>query len=191
MRCSNRQLLPAKQCPRSGTKTFQETKFHDRESSDMSVRITTKSTMGGTISTFLFGCTAILAGVSAGGCDSPTDPEPPPTGGREYVLDYNTFATEIDPILSANGCDNTSCHGGGFRGSFRLSPFDDKDVDLDFAQAALQVFAADPASSTLLMKPLDESAGGAAHAASPAHFASTNDPDYQAILAWIAAGEYR
>jgi len=132
--------------------------------------------------------------MSASGCDtaSTTDPQPP-SGGQAYVLDYNAFVTAIDPILTARGCDNASCHGGGIRGTFELSPAGDKNVDLDFEQACLQVNGTDPAASALLMKPLDPNAGGAAHAADPQQygFTSTNDPDYQSILAWIEAGEYR
>ena len=130
--------------------------------------------------------------VVLGGCDtaSTTDPEPP-SGGRAYVMDYDVFVTQIDPILTAQGCDNVSCHGGGFRGTFRLSPDGDKDVDLDYFQVGMQVDPADPAASRLLVKPLDEAAGGVAHAAQSAAFGSTGDPNYQAILAWIEAGEYR
>ncbi len=128
------------------------------------------------------------------GCGlAPTDDPDPPTGGREYVLDYDVFATEIDTILTSHGCDNTFCHGGGFRGSFRLSPDTDKDVDLDFAQVGYQIYPDDPAASRLLLKPLAESAGGIAHTASSQQygFTTTNDPDYQAILTWIEPGEYR
>jgi len=132
--------------------------------------------------------------VVLGGCDiaSTDDPEPP-TGGREFVLDYDVFVSEIDSILTSRGCDNISCHGGGFRGSFRLSPDMDKDVDLDFFQVGLQVDPTNPAASLLLTKPLAEAAGGLIHTArsGQSSFASTDDPDYQAILAWIEMGEYR
>ena len=159
----------------------------------MNARITISSTWGGTVSTLLVGCAAIVVTGIGAGCESPSEPPPPPSGGREFVLDYDTFVSQIDPILTANGCDNASCHGGGIRGTFELSPFDDKDPAMDFAQASLQVYAADPASSPLLMKPLDESAGGDVHTADSQQygFMTTSDPDYQAILAWIEAGEYR
>jgi hypothetical protein len=142
---------------------------------------------------------AILALAGAGmvtssGCHGPSaaDP-PPPSGGRTYVLDFDTFAAEIDPILTANGCDNIACHGGGIRGTFELSPSADKDVAFDFDQAVLQVNGDAPAASPLLMKPLAEEAGGSAHAADPEQsgFMSTSDPDYEAILAWIESGEYQ
>jgi len=137
-------------------------------------------------------CSALLGALFTGGCDvaSPRDPDPP-AGGNSFVLDYNVFVTEIDTILTAQGCDNLNCHGGWIRGTFELSPVTSKDVDMDFFQVRLQVDAADPAASMILLKPLDEAAGGTAHAATPAHFASTSDPDYQAILAWIEAGYYQ
>lgn len=138
----------------------------------------------------------ILAGlmVLSVGCGSvdPTEPEPP-TGGQEFVLDPAAFAADVAPVLSAKGCDTIACHGGGRRGSFELSPFDDKDLDFDFAQAVMQVDPLDREASNLLAKPLDESVGGDVHTAPtvPHGFASTADPDYQAILAWIREGEMR
>jgi hypothetical protein len=110
-----------------------------------------------------------------------------------YVLDYDVFAASIDSLLTARGCDNLSCHGGGIRGTFQLSPSDDKDVAMDFAQVALQVDGGSPEQSLLLVKPLAEDAGGAAHAATAplSIFDSVGDPDYQTILAWIQAGEFR
>ena len=135
-----------------------------------------------------------VAGVglaSAPGCDRPstTGPEAP-GGGQSFVLDYQVFATQIDSILTARGCDNLNCHGGGIRGTFELSPADNKDVAFDFSQARLQVDGNDPPASSLLMKPLAPEAGGTAHGGASA-FASTDDSDYQAMLAWIQAGEYR
>lgn len=133
--------------------------------------------------------------VLAPGCSvtAPHEDPPPPGGGSSYVLDYDVFVSDIDPILTARGCDDLSCHGGGIRGTFQLSPDNDKNVDLDFSQACLQVDGASPADSPLLRKPLAEGAGGAAHAATTpdATFDSVDDPDYQAILAWIEAGAFQ
>ncbi|MDH4037234.1 MAG: hypothetical protein OEX18_08095 [Candidatus Krumholzibacteria bacterium] len=132
-----------------------------------------------------------LALAAGHGCDRPSTTSPePPGGGTTYVLDFAVFESQVDPVFTARGCDDLSCHGGGIRGTFELSPFDDKDVAFDFAQSRLQVNGADPAASPLLVKPLAEGAGGAAHGGGNA-FSSTDDPDYQALLAWIEAGEYR
>jgi len=128
------------------------------------------------------------------GCSSasPGDPQAP-GGGREYVLDAEVYTSDIAPRLTAKGCDNIACHGGGLRGSFELSPDDDKDLLFDFTQAVRQVDGNDPAGSSLLTKPLAQEAGGDVHTADSAvfGFTSTDDPDYQALLAWIEAGEYR
>jgi hypothetical protein len=133
------------------------------------------------------GCCAFMA--AASGCiSSPSDDPPPPSGGHQYVFDYDMFATEIDSILTDKGCDTVACHGGGIRGTYELSPNTDKDIDLDFAQSILQADGNDPPQSSLLIKPLAQSAGGAAHAGGES-FADTGDPGYAAILAWIEAGE--
>ena len=134
-------------------------------------------------------CTALLA--MAGACEkaSPNDPDPP-SGGERYVLDYNVFATQIDPIMTTLGCDDVNCHGGGIRGTFALSPESDKDVAFDFAQASLQVSPQNPPASALVAKPLDEACGGVGHGGG-SFFHSLDDPDYLAMLAWIEAGEYQ
>jgi hypothetical protein len=127
-------------------------------------------------------------------CDTADVTAPdPPTGGSEFAVDFQVFTDEIDPLLTSLGCDNTACHGGGFRGTFLLSPNTNKNINLDYDQVRLQINPADPADSRLLVKPLAEAAGGVKHAADSEHFGfvSTEDAGYQAILAWIEAGEYR
>jgi len=128
-----------------------------------------------------------------GGCaDDPTAPVAPDPvgGGQTYVLDAETFATIVSPILTRKGCDaGGQCHGDGIRGTYQLSPTSNKDQDYDFTQSALQVDGYDPAASPLLTEPLDPAAGGTVHAM--VGFEDTDDPDYQAILAWIEAGEFQ
>lgn len=137
----------------------------------------------------------LISATASSGCgiSSPSDNPPPPSGGQAYVLDYNVFATQIDSMLTERGCDNLSCHGGGIRGTFQLSPSNDKDVALDFVQVSLQVNPNAPEDSPILVKPLAEAAGGVAHTADSAQFGflSVDDPIYQAVLAWIEAGESR
>jgi hypothetical protein len=132
-----------------------------------------------------------LCGCGMTGCEhaSPSDPEPP-GGGRTYVMSYDVFESTINPILSAKGCDNLNCHGGGIRGTFELSPANDKDPAFDFRQSCLQVFPPEPAESPLLTKPLAAECGGVPHTGG-AFFFSLDDPDYVAILTWIENGEYR
>jgi len=136
-------------------------------------------------------CALAAIGCITAGCDrpSPNDPDPP-TGGQKYVMNYSYFATTVNPILSAHGCDNLNCHGGGIRGTFELSPANDKDPAFDYQQASLQVFPPDPVESPLVMKPLAAECGGDTHGGG-AFFFSLDDPDYLAILNWIENGEYQ
>jgi hypothetical protein len=114
-----------------------------------------------------------------------------PGGGQELALDYAQFEAEVVDIFTRRGCDSASCHGGGIRGTFQLSPASDKDAGFDFAQASLQVDALQRETSALLLKPLAVQAGGTAHAGEgpTSTFDSDSDSDYQTILAWILAGE--
>ena len=132
---------------------------------------------------------AVLGGIA--GCDraSPSDPAPP-SGGRTYVLSYNTFTASVDPILSAKGCDNLDCHGGGIRGTFQLSPPGAKDTSFDYQQACLQVAPADPKTSPLLLKPLAAECGGTQHGGG-AFFFSLDDPDYVTLATWAESGVYK
>jgi hypothetical protein len=120
------------------------------------------------------------------GCSSPTAPPAPPGGGQTLALDYRAFANTVEPNLTAHGCDaGGDCHGAGIRGTLQLSPIGAKDTTYDFHAVGLQVSAANPDASPILTEPLALAAGGTPHGVKP--FASTSDPDYQAIRAWIMA----
>ena len=126
----------------------------------------------------------------AGGCDkAPTTGPTPPGGGQNFVLDYNVFTSTIEPILSAYGCDNVACHGGGIRGTFELSPNGNKNFAFDFEQARMQVDGNNPPMSLLAAKPLAPECGGPGHAGGYV-FYRLDHPDYVAILEWIEAGEW-
>jgi hypothetical protein len=131
---------------------------------------------------------ALPAGLYA--CQSPTAPPAPPGGGQLLVLDFNEFQQNVEPVLVRQGCDATGdCHGGGIRGTYALSPPGAKDVSFDFQQSCLQVTIAPRESSAILRMPLALAAGGAPHPVKP--FATTSDPDYQAILKWVLDGVVR
>jgi len=120
------------------------------------------------------------------GCQSPTAPPAPPGGGHTLPLSFVGFEANVEPVLVRQGCDaGGDCHGGGIRGTLALSPEGAKDVQFDFDQVSLQVSSASPQTSPILLKPLALSAGGTPHSYKP--FASTSDPDYQAIMSWIMA----
>jgi hypothetical protein len=129
-----------------------------------------------------------LAATTSAGCAGPSAPEPP-GGGEEYALDFGQFQASVAPVLVDAGCHAGACHGGGIRGTLELSPADALDPAFDFEQVRLQVDPWSPENSPILTKPLANDAGGETHAWEP--FASTNDPGYQAILAWILAGEFQ
>jgi len=132
---------------------------------------------------------ALLLSVAPGavqGCSTPTAPPAPPGGGHTLALSFAGFEQNVEPVLVRQGCDATGdCHGGGIRGTLELSPPSAKDVQFDFDQVSLQVSAYSPQTSPILLKPLAVSAGGTPHSFKP--FASTSDPDYQAIMSWIMA----
>ena len=126
-----------------------------------------------------------LAATASAGCAGPSAPEPP-GGGEDYLLDFTQFQTSVAPVLVDAGCHAGACHGGGIRGTLELSPPDALDPAFDFEQVRLQVDPWSPENSPILTKPL---ANAEPHAWEP--FASTDDPGYQAILAWILAGEFQ
>ncbi len=121
------------------------------------------------------------------GCASPVAPPVPPGGGPALQLDYATFASAIEPILTTHGCDaGGDCHGGGIRGTLQLSPATAKDTRFDFEQVALQVTPADPDRSPILTEPLAVAHGGTPHSVKV--FADTSDTDYRTLRAWVRAG---
>ena len=121
------------------------------------------------------------------GCSSPTAPPPPPGGGQTLRLSFEEFEQNVEPVLARQGCDAAGdCHGGGIRGSYELSPAGAKDVRFDFDQTVLQVSATLRDSSPILTEPLALAAGGTPHGVKP--FATTSDPDYQAMRQWILNG---
>jgi len=124
------------------------------------------------------------------GCATPTSPPAPPGGGTALHLDYATFASAVEPILVAHGCDaGGDCHGGGIRGTLELSPETAKDTVYDFGQVSLQVTSNFPDQSPILTRPLADSAGGTAHSVKV--FADTNDAQWRTIRAWVRAGVTR
>ncbi len=135
--------------------------------------------------------TGATAGVFlvAMGCSTPSGTPDPVGGGKEFVLDFDQFTSTVAPVLSSAGCTIAGdCHGGGIRGSYELTPEGARDLEFEFEQSVLQADPYDLPASPLLTKPLDENAGGTPHSFEP--FASTGDPGYQTILAWLEKGYF-
>jgi len=121
------------------------------------------------------------------GCASPVAPPAPPGGGTALHLDYAAFASAVEPILTARGCDaGGDCHGGGIRGTLQLSPQTAKDPAYDFAQVSLQVTSNFPDESPILTRPLADVAGGTPHSVKV--WPDTNDGEWRTIRAWVRAG---
>ena len=124
---------------------------------------------------------------SVHGCRAPNEAAPPPSGGTQLSLDFAQFESNVEPVLSRQGCDaGGDCHGAGIRGSLQLSPSGAKDARFDFDQVVLQVSPTTPDASPILTKPLALTAGGTPHGYKP--FADTTDADYRTIRAWVDSG---
>jgi len=133
---------------------------------------------------------AVAGALGSAHCASPTEAPDPPGGGLRYELSYEVFVTEISPVLTAAGCNaGGDCHGGGIRGSYRLSSVEEEDLERDFEETRLQVFPFALDESPLLRKPLAEVAGGDRHEYEP--FASSDDPRYRALWDWVHGGTYQ
>lgn len=137
---------------------------------------------------FLGGTLLVLILIQS--CASPSEPPAPPSGGEHFVLSFERFSSDVSPVLTSRGCNaEGDCHGGGIRGTFELSPAGQPDLAFDFHQASLQVDPHRPASSLLVRKPLELSAGGLPH--SRKVFADTSDAGCAAILAWVRQGSFQ
>lgn len=90
-------------------------------------------------------------------------------------------------MLVAHGCDaEGDCHGGGIRGTLRLSPPGAKNTRYDYDQVVLQVTPGNLDQSPILTEPLALAAGGTPHSLKV--FPDTNDTEYRTLRAWVRAG---
>ena len=97
------------------------------------------------------------------------------------------FATEVAPIFSQRGCNNTNCHGAlNGQSGFKLSLFGyDPDADFDAIvhhSEGRRIDRDRPAESLLLMKPTFEISHGGGHLIRRESF------DYQTLVDWIRDG---
>lgn len=120
------------------------------------------------------------------------------------TLDPEFFRCEVQPVLAAR-CAFFACHGSATR-PFRLyarnrlrfdvapqereTPLRPSEVGFNYESA--RAFAGDPRRpSLLLLKPLEEDAGGYIHVGATLYgrgdvFRTADDPGYQKLAAWIA-----
>jgi hypothetical protein len=136
--------------------------------------------------------------VAATGCEALDEPAALP------VLDEAYFRCNVQPII-VKSCSAFVCHGDTARfyrvfGRNRLRyalPSDERNVALSAEElafnhqsAAAYVNLEDPESSLLLLKPLDQEAGGYYHGGATEYGAgdvwmSKDEDDYKTVLAWV------
>ncbi len=121
--------------------------------------------------------------------------------------DAAVFRAEVYPVLLAR-CGFPACHGSDQRffaiygpGRTRLdpatapyAPATTAEVALTFARSRSMLIGPDgPARAPLVRKPLAVAAGGAGHRGDDpwgaSVFASSDDPDFQVLVAWADAAE--
>jgi len=148
-----------------------------------------------------------LAASGLGACAVDNPPAPLPTP------DFAFFACAVQPVLDRN-CSFGGCHGNADRGLqvlsssrmriaseygiARLGVTDEEvdegihpaltNVELSFNYDQCRAFAerSDGELPQLLSKPLAVAAGGRYHAPNGDVFASQTDPEFQALVSWLA-----
>jgi hypothetical protein len=109
-------------------------------------------------------------------------------------LDYQTYKTTVEPIFLKKRPTHARCvvcHAAATH-PFRLEPLEPGAMNWTEAQSRKNfetvshlVKPGEPLSSILLIQPLAHSAGGAEFHSGGRQFASQDDPDWQAMAAWV------
>jgi hypothetical protein len=119
-------------------------------------------------------------------------PQAPPPAASSASLDFDTFKTRIQPIFLAKRPGHArcvSCHSAGT--AFRLQPLSPGATSWNEEQtrknfdAVRRVAAPGNAKSRILVHPLAEAAGGDFYHNGGKHWQSQNDPEWQALKAWV------
>jgi hypothetical protein len=111
-------------------------------------------------------------------------------------LDYQTYKATVEPIFLKKRPTHARCvvcHASANH-AFRLEPLNkgattwtEAQSRKNFETVSHLVKPGEPLSSLLLIQPLAHSAGGAEFHSGGRQFASSDDPDWQAIAAWVKA----
>lgn len=137
------------------------------------------------------------------GCQAGLDEERPLP-----ALDEAFFRCRVQPVLTKN-CSALACHGDGRRylrlfGRNRLrfggteaqrNAFTrDTERAANFNAARAFVDPEHPEESLLLLKPLDQAAGGVYHGGATRYgkgdvFRNGDDPDYKVLVSWVQGGK--
>ena len=108
-------------------------------------------------------------------------------------LNYETFKTRIQPVLTSARKGNarcSACHTRG--GNAYLEPlppgsetYSEEQSRRNFERVSRLVVPGEPLKSLLLINPLDTEAGGGHWHGGGKHWHSQNDPEWQALAAWV------
>ena len=136
--------------------------------------------------------------VLAAGRQTPRPPQPPPTPAATG-LDYEMFKSEIQPIFIKKReglvrCIQCHGRGGGTGGLLTIPPnegttsWTEEQSQKNFDSASRLVVPGNPEASRLLMHPLARDAGGDPFHGGGKHWASKQDPEWQALVRWANTG---
>lgn len=119
---------------------------------------------------------------------------PASTGAATASLNFETFKTRVQPILTSPRKGNarcTACHSRGGGNSYLegLSPgsttYTEEQSRRNFERVQRLVVPGEPLKSLLLINPLAEEAGGSHWHGGGKHWRSQNDPEWQTLAAWV------
>ena len=109
-------------------------------------------------------------------------------------LDYETFKTKVQPILTSPRKGNarcTACHsrGGGNAYLEPLAPgsttYTEEQSRRNFARVTRLVVPGEPLKSILLTNPLATEAGGSHWHGGGKHWTSQDNPEWQTLATWV------
>ena len=109
-------------------------------------------------------------------------------------LDYETFRTKVQPILTSPRKGNarcSACHsrGGGNAYLEPLAPgsttYTDEQSWRNFERVSRLVVPGEPLKSRLLTNPLSEEAGGSHWHGGGKHWPSQDSPEWQTLASWV------
>lgn len=114
------------------------------------------------------------------------------------ALDYETFKTKVQPILMAPRKGNArcqACHSAAGGGNSYLEPlptgsttYTEDQSRRNYERVTRLVVPGEPLKSLLLVNPLAQEAGGSHWHGGGKHWTTQNDPEWQALAAWVRGG---
>jgi hypothetical protein len=122
------------------------------------------------------------------------DAQPKVDASSKPALNYETYKSSVQPILISPRKGNARCtachsHGGGNSYLEPLAPgsatYTEDQTRRNFDRVSRLVVAGQPLKSILLTNPLDETAGGSHWHGGGKHWHSQEDPEWQALAAWV------